>query len=80
MRRAFHVAGALGLGLVLNGCIGGDFGMPFRRPSTRRGRWPRTGSSPLENTNGSVRLAAGTRRVCGSRPSSAPGASAPSTS
>jgi hypothetical protein len=58
MRRAFHVAGALGLGLVLNGCIGGDFGAPFRATVDETRPLAATGEFSLENTNGSVRLAA----------------------
>jgi len=58
MRRAFHVAGALCLGLVLNGCIGGDFGMPFRATVDETRPLAANGELSLENTNGSVRLAA----------------------
>ena len=57
MKRAFHVAGALVLGLVLNGCIGGDFGMPFRASVDETRPLAANGELSLENTNGAVRVA-----------------------
>jgi Putative adhesin len=56
MRRALHVALALGLGLVLNACIGGDFGTPFRATVDETRPLAANGELSLENTNGSVRL------------------------
>jgi hypothetical protein len=58
MRRTLHVALALGLGLVLNGCIGGDFGMSFRETVDETRPLAANGELSLENTNGSVRLVA----------------------
>jgi hypothetical protein len=58
MRRAFHVAFALSLGLALVSCIGGDFGMPFRATVDETRPLAPSGELSLENTNGSVRLAA----------------------
>jgi hypothetical protein len=57
MKRAFLVAGALVLGVALNGCIGGDFGMPFRATVDETRPLAANGEFSLENTNGSVRLA-----------------------
>jgi hypothetical protein len=57
MKRAFHVAGAMVLGFVLNGCIGGDFGMPFRATVDETRPLAANGEFSLENTNGSVHLA-----------------------
>ena len=53
----------------------------FAVPATvdRRGRWPRRGVS-LENTTAACASPPGTRRGCGSRPSSVPAATAPSRS
>jgi hypothetical protein len=58
MRRAFHVACVLGLGFVLAGCIGGDFGMPFRATVNETRPLAANGELSLENTNGTVRLVA----------------------
>jgi hypothetical protein len=58
MRRALHAAFALGLGLALHGCIGGDFGMPFRASVDETRPLAANGEFTLENTNGSVRVAA----------------------
>jgi hypothetical protein len=57
MKRAFHVAGALVLGVALDGCIGGDFGMPFRATVEETRPLAANGEFSLENTNGSVRVA-----------------------
>jgi hypothetical protein len=46
------------LGLVLNGCIGGDFGKPFRATVDETRPLAANGEFSLENTNGSVHLAA----------------------
>jgi DUF4097 and DUF4098 domain-containing protein YvlB len=56
MKRGFQVAGALGLGLVLNGCVGGNFGTPFRATVDETRPLAANGEFSLENTNGSVRL------------------------
>jgi hypothetical protein len=56
MRRVFHVASALGLGLVLAGCVGGDFGMRFRATVDETRPLAANGKFSLENTNGSVRI------------------------
>jgi DUF4097 and DUF4098 domain-containing protein YvlB len=58
MRRAFHVVCAFGLGLALNGCIGGDFGTPFRATVDETRPLAASGELSLENTNGSVRITA----------------------
>jgi hypothetical protein len=57
MKRWFHVAGAVGLGFALNGCIGGDFGQPFHATVDETRPLAANGEFSLENTNGSVRLA-----------------------
>jgi DUF4097 and DUF4098 domain-containing protein YvlB len=58
MRRALHLALALSLGMVVNGCIGGDLGMPFRATVDETRPLAANGALELENTNGSVRLVA----------------------
>jgi hypothetical protein len=57
MKRVFHGAGALGLSLVLGGCIGGDFGTPFRATVDETRPLAANGEFSLENTNGSVHVA-----------------------
>jgi hypothetical protein len=44
-------------GLLLTGCIGGDFGMPFEKTVDETRPLAANGEFDLENTNGSVRLA-----------------------
>ncbi len=58
MRRALHVALALGLGLALNGCIGGNLAMPHRATVDETRPLAANGELTLGNTNGSVRLVA----------------------
>ena len=58
MRRALHVAFALGLGLVVTGCIHGNLAMPFRATVDETRPLAANGLLELENTNGSVRLVA----------------------
>ncbi len=58
MRRALHVALALSLGLVVNGCIGGNLGLPFRESVDETRALAANGELELSNTNGSVRLVA----------------------
>jgi putative adhesin len=58
MRRALHVAFALSLGLAVNGCIGGNLGLPFRATVDETRPLSANGELELENTNGSVRLVA----------------------
>jgi hypothetical protein len=58
MKRGFLAACSLATGLVLTGCIGGDFGMRFRATVDETRPLSATGELSLENTNGSVRLAA----------------------
>ncbi len=58
MRRALHVAFALSLGIVVNGCVGGEFGTPFRASVDETRPLAANGELKLENTNGSVRLVA----------------------
>ena len=57
MRRGFLAATALSAGLLLTGCIGGDFGMPFQKTVDETRPLAANGEFDLENTNGSVRLA-----------------------
>jgi hypothetical protein len=58
MRRTLPVAFALGLGLVLGGCIEGGFGTPFRATVDETRPLAANGELELENTNGSVHLSA----------------------
>jgi hypothetical protein len=58
MRRALPVALALSLGIVVNGCVGGDFGTPFRATVDETRPLAANGELELSNTNGSVRLVA----------------------
>jgi hypothetical protein len=58
MRRALHLVLALSLGIVVNGCIGGDLGTPFRATVDETRPLAANGELELENTNGSVRLVA----------------------
>jgi hypothetical protein len=58
MRRVLHVALALSLGVVVNGCIGGDFGMHFRASVDETRPLAADGQLDLDNTNGSVYLVA----------------------
>ena len=43
-------------GLLLTGCIGGNFGMPFQKTVDESRPLAANGEFELENTNGSVRL------------------------
>lgn len=56
MKRGSHLAGALGLSLVLAGCVGGNFGTPFRATVDETRPLAANGEFSLENVNGSVRL------------------------
>ena len=47
---------ALSAGLLLTGCIGGNFGMPFQKTVDESRPLAANGVFELENTNGSVRL------------------------
>ncbi len=58
MRRALQLALALSLGIVVNGCIGGDFGLPFRASVDETRPLAANGALDLSNTNGSVHLVA----------------------
>jgi hypothetical protein len=58
MNRGFLAACSLAASLVLTSCIGGDFGMRFRASVNETRPLPANGEFSLENTNGSVRLAA----------------------
>ncbi len=58
MRRALHVALALSLGIAVNGCIGGNFGLPFRATVDETRPLAASGELELSNTNGSVHLVA----------------------
>jgi hypothetical protein len=58
MRRALHVAVALSLGIVVNGCVGSSFGQPFRASVDETRPLAANGELDLSNTNGSVRLVA----------------------
>jgi hypothetical protein len=58
MRRALHVALALSLALVVNGCVGGGLGLPFRATVDETRPLAANGELELENTNGSVHLVA----------------------
>jgi hypothetical protein len=56
MKRGFLTGAALSAGLLLTGCIGGDFGMPFQKTVDESRPLAANGEFELENTNGSVRL------------------------
>ena len=56
MKRGFLVSTALSAGLLLTGCIGGDFGMPFRATVDETRPLSANGEFSLENTNGTVKL------------------------
>ena len=58
MKRGFLAACSLAASLVLTGCIGGDFGMPFRASVDETRPLPANGELSLENVNGTVELAA----------------------
>jgi DUF4097 and DUF4098 domain-containing protein YvlB len=58
MRRALHIALALSLGIVVNGCIGGNLGLPFRGTVDETRPLAANGEIELSNTNGSVRIVA----------------------
>jgi hypothetical protein len=56
MKRGFLAACSLAAGLVLTGCIGGNFGMPFEKTVDETRPLPVNGEFSLENTNGTVKL------------------------
>ena len=56
MKRGFLTAVALSAGLLLTGCIGGSFGMPFQKTVDETRPLAASGEFELQNTNGSVRL------------------------
>jgi DUF4097 and DUF4098 domain-containing protein YvlB len=56
MKRGFLATTALSAGLLLTGCIGGDFGTPFQKSVEETRPLAANGAFELENTNGSVRL------------------------
>jgi hypothetical protein len=56
MKRGFLVTTALSAGLLLTGCIGGDFGSRFQTSTDETRPLAANGTFELENTNGSVRL------------------------
>ncbi len=58
MKRGFLAACSLAAGLALTGCIGGDFGLPFRASVDETRPLPANGELSLENVNGTVELAA----------------------
>ena len=56
MKRGLLSAVAVSAGLLLTGCIGGSFGMPFQKTVDESRPLAANGEFALENTNGSVRL------------------------
>ena len=56
MKRGFLTGVALSAGLLLTGCIGGDFGMRFQKTVDVSRPLAANGVFELQNTNGSVRL------------------------
>jgi hypothetical protein len=56
MKRGFLTAVTLSAGLLLTGCIGGNFGMPFQKTVDETRPLAASGEFELQNTNGSVRL------------------------
>jgi hypothetical protein len=56
MKRGFLTATALSAGLLLTGCIGGDFGARFEKTIDESRPLAANGVFELHNTNGSVRL------------------------
>lgn len=56
MKRVFLATTSLSAGLLLAGCIGGDFGTPFQKAVEETRALAANGTFELENTNGSVRL------------------------
>ena len=56
MKRGFVAACSLAASLVLTGCIGGDFGMPFEKTVDETRPLAANGEFSLENTNGTVKL------------------------
>jgi len=58
MKRAFLAVCALGFGLALSGCVVGDMGARFQKTVEESRPLAANGELRLENTNGSVRLAA----------------------
>jgi hypothetical protein len=56
MKRGFLAACSLAAGLVITGCVGGGFGMPFEKTVDETRPLPANGELSLENTNGTVKL------------------------
>jgi hypothetical protein len=56
MKRGFLAGVACSAGLLLTGCIGGDFGTPFQKTVDETRPLAASGEFDLGNTNGSVRI------------------------